>query len=55
LIEEEKADPNEVNVNGWNSLIFAVMGGNGSEVISFLLTLDLVNVNIKDYTGKSAL
>jgi len=30
LIEEEQADPNESNSNGWHSLIFAVMGGQGS-------------------------
>ena len=30
LIEHDHADPNEVNPNGWHSLIFAIMGGHGS-------------------------
>ena len=29
LVEEDNADPNEKNPNGWHGLIFAVMGGNG--------------------------
>ena len=55
LIEEEQANPNEVNPNGWHSLIFSVMGGNGFEVITYLLNLNLVNINYTDSSGKSAL
>ena len=29
LVEEGHADPNDQNSNGWHSLIFAVMGGQG--------------------------
>ena len=55
LIEEESASPNDINTNGWHSLIFCVMGGKGHEVISYLLSKNIVNINIKDSSGKDAL
>ena len=39
LIEEKGADPNLSNDNGWHSVIFAVMGGTGYEVLKYLLNM----------------
>ena len=53
LIEEERLDPMSVNFNGWNSMIFAVMGGVGDDVVSYLLNQS--DLDHTDIYGKTAL
>eukprot|EP00347_Sterkiella_histriomuscorum_P014689 403359924 len=55
LVEQDKADPNETNPNGWHSLIFAVMGGHGSQIVDYLIHNTITNALIKDDKGNSAL
>ncbi|CDW89562.1 ankyrin [Stylonychia lemnae] len=55
LIEQDHADPNEVNPNGWHSLIFAVMGGHGSEIVEYLLKKTITDPLLTDEKGNNAL
>lgn len=55
LINVERLDPKQANANGWDSLIFAVMGGSGFEVVKHLLYNNKIDINHTDNCGKSAL
>ena len=55
LIEEEGANPNDVNQNGWHSLIFCIMGGQGTNLLRYLLNVRSIDITLLDNTGRSAL
>lgn len=55
LIECENFDPNDENLNGWHSLIFAVMGGHGAKVVEYLMTVNQIKIDHHDVYGKNAL
>ena len=47
-------DADQVNFNGWNSLIFAIIGGKGgAPLLKYLL--NICNNNHEDYYGKNPL
>ncbi len=54
LVEEDHADPNEKNPNGWHALIFAVMGGHGSIIIEYLLEYTITDPTHTDEAGNTA-
>jgi len=54
MVEEHNADVNNTNLNGWNSLIFAIFGGH-LDVIDYLLYETQIILDMKDRRGKDAL
>ena len=54
-MEEEHADPNEKNPNGWHSLIFAVMGGHGTSIVEYLIHHTITDPNLVDEKSNNAL
>lgn len=55
LIYDKNLNPSAVNENGWDGLIFAVMGGVGTQVVDLLLCNNKIDINHTDNFGKTAL
>ena len=66
LVEDQCADPNIQNSNGWNSLIFAVIGAadknsgvsqeeDYTSIVDYLIESTNVDINLRDNSGYDVL